>query len=385
MSQGWMHSYGSEADKQALLAYFYQIDTDRSGTIDGSELQRALNLAGERSDPEYVGMLLRMFGKQNGGTLSFDDFNNVVGFMRHNKNTFQANGGEKMDLAAVERAVAETHRGFPGLGSMMPIVGQLFGSMGGAQAGGVTADNFMMIQTFMSVIRNMMGGGGGSAGGMGMAGLLGGMGGMGGLAALMGGGGAPSFGGAAAPPTSHAQTNHSSGASSFSQAPPAYGGASAAPSYGGSAAPSFGGGSAAPSYGSSAAPSYGGPPGYGGASAPQTSHAPGVSGGGVTSAGGMNSILDQIMGANLGGAGGSTTTTSYGQPQTTHSQAPPSYGQPSYGAGQSAGQSYGGASGYGQPQQQQQGAQALAGFQAPSGYGAPAGNPNAGPAFTGVD
>jgi len=357
----------------ALEQYFYSIDTDRSGTIDGSELQRALAACNERSDPEFVGMLLRMFGKSRGGTLSFQDFNNVVAFMRQNNEAYNRHGGRPMDLATVEREVAETNRDFPGVGAMMPMVSTLFSSMGG-QSGGVTADKFMLIQTFMSVIRGFMSsGGGGGAGGA--AGLLGGLGGLGGLGSMLSGGALGGMGGAALGGAALGGGSAASGGYNSSSA--TSGGYSSAPpqqSYGSSAPSGYGGASQTQGYGGSQG-------GYGGS---QGGHS--TTSSGPASAGNMNSILDQIMGANLGsGASGSSSTTTQ-----SYSTQPPAYGggaQQSYGGG--AQQSYGGGAqqsyGGSAPQTSQQGSQALSGFQAPSGYGAPAANNNAGPAFQGVD
>lgn len=365
-----MHQYGSPEDQNALQQYFYQIDTDRSGSIDARELEQALRLAGERCDPEYVGMLLRMHGKQAGGSLSFHDFTNVVGFMRQNKQQFQSstNGQATMDLAAVQRSVAETHRGFGGLDTMMPMVTTMFNSMGGQQ-GGITMDKFQMIMTFVSTIRNFMGagGGGGSAGGIGA--LLGGMGGLGGLGAALGGGGG--FGGA---PSGGASTQSYASSST------------SAPSYGGSST------SAAPSYGSGGGSSHGsGSSSYGGASS-----AP--SGGAGVGAGGMNSILDQIMGANLGSGASTGSSGGYGGAsggQTSYGGSSGGqaggYGGSSGGYGGAQAGGYGGASvqagGYGGQQGgQAAGSAALNGFKPPTGYGtAPASNAPAGPAFTGVE
>jgi len=369
----------------ALEQYFYSIDTDRSGTIDGSELQRALAACGERSDPEFVGMLLRMFGKSRGGTLSFQDFNNVVGFMRQNNEAYNRNGGRPMDLATVEREVAETNRDFPGVGAMMPMVSTLFSSMGGGSAGGVTADKFMLIQTFMSVIRGFMSSGGGGGGAGGAAGLLGGLGGLGGLGALLGGGalgGAAlgGLGGGSSAPAAGGYNSSSTASGGYGSAPPQQ-------SYGSSAPSGYGGASQSQGYGGQQG-GYGAPPQGG-----HTTSAP-TSSGASASAGSMNSILDQIMGANLGsgpaasGSSSSSTQSYSSQPPAYGGGAQQSYGggaQQSYGGG--AQQSYGGAQqSYGGGQQSsQQGAQALSGFQAPSGYGAPAANNNAGPAFQGVD
>eukprot|EP01117_Protostelium_nocturnum_P012666 TRINITY_DN4665_c0_g1_i1.p1 TRINITY_DN4665_c0_g1~~TRINITY_DN4665_c0_g1_i1.p1 ORF type:complete len:373 (+),score=130.72 TRINITY_DN4665_c0_g1_i1:79-1197(+) len=370
-STGWMQNYGSPEDRAALQQYFYTIDTDRSGTIDSSELARSLQMAGEQCDPDYVQMLMKMYSR-NGGQLTFEDYYGLVGFMRQQKQTFTQSGSDKMDLQSVSRAVEETHRGFPGLSVMMPMVSTLFGQMGGAQSGGISSTQFMLIQMFMSNIRTFLSAGGNAGSSSSGSGLLnmfnssasssntsnlGGAGMNAMLGSLLGGSS-----------TSTSTSSHSSSSSggvglggytpgtSTSTTPGGYGqpqGASGGygqpqQSYG---QPSAGGyGQTQPSQGG-----YGGPAGYG---QPQ-----GASGYG------------QPQGqAKPQGAGG------YGQPQGGAG----GYGQPQQGYGQPSAGGYGGGS-YPQPSGSHNDA-ALQGFKPPSGYGTgtSSGAPP-GPAFEGVN
>ena len=70
MQYGAGMQYGVAMQQQAAIqAYFYQIDTDRNGTLDNGELGRALAAGGMPLTPEVVGTLMQVFDLDRNGTI----------------------------------------------------------------------------------------------------------------------------------------------------------------------------------------------------------------------------------------------------------------------------------------------------------------------------
>uniref|UniRef100_A0A1W7RAX6 Calglandulin n=1 Tax=Hadrurus spadix TaxID=141984 RepID=A0A1W7RAX6_9SCOR len=66
---------GQLPDRQYLWNIFQSVDTDRSGTISATELQRALsNGTWKPFNAETVRMMIGMFDRNNTGTVSFEAF-----------------------------------------------------------------------------------------------------------------------------------------------------------------------------------------------------------------------------------------------------------------------------------------------------------------------
>lgn len=71
-----MSYYGQpQPDRQFLWNLFQRVDTDRSGSISATELQRALsNGTWKPFNQETVRMMIGMFDRRNSGTVNFDEF-----------------------------------------------------------------------------------------------------------------------------------------------------------------------------------------------------------------------------------------------------------------------------------------------------------------------
>ncbi|KAH7970558.1 hypothetical protein HPB49_010415 [Dermacentor silvarum] len=74
-------SYGSperqpqRSDDNYLRQIFYEVDKDRSGRVDGVELQQCLsNGSWKPFNPETVRMMINIFDRSRTGTVSFDEF-----------------------------------------------------------------------------------------------------------------------------------------------------------------------------------------------------------------------------------------------------------------------------------------------------------------------
>ena len=69
-------------DRDGLWPLFLQVDKDRSGQLSEAELQRAL-VNGDYTafDPHTVKMMIRMFDTDRSGTINFDEFCGLWGFL----------------------------------------------------------------------------------------------------------------------------------------------------------------------------------------------------------------------------------------------------------------------------------------------------------------
>lgn len=69
-------------DRDALWPLFLQVDKDRTGQLSEAELQRAL-VNGDYTafDPHTVRMMIRMFDTDRSGTINFDEFCGLWGFL----------------------------------------------------------------------------------------------------------------------------------------------------------------------------------------------------------------------------------------------------------------------------------------------------------------
>ena len=65
------------ATPDMLMAWFQQIDTDRGGTLNVGELQRALALAGLNFSGKFVNSLINMVDMDMSGQLSAQEFLNM--------------------------------------------------------------------------------------------------------------------------------------------------------------------------------------------------------------------------------------------------------------------------------------------------------------------
>ncbi|TKA76318.1 hypothetical protein B0A55_04192 [Friedmanniomyces simplex] len=70
------------SDRDALWPLFLQVDKDRSGQLSEDELRRAL-VNGDYTafDPHTVKMMIRMFDTDRSGTINFDEFCGLWGFL----------------------------------------------------------------------------------------------------------------------------------------------------------------------------------------------------------------------------------------------------------------------------------------------------------------
>lgn len=70
------------SDRDALWPLFLQVDKDRSGQLSETELRRAL-VNGDYTafDPHTVKMMIRMFDTDRSGTINFDEFCGLWGFL----------------------------------------------------------------------------------------------------------------------------------------------------------------------------------------------------------------------------------------------------------------------------------------------------------------
>ena len=77
-----------DATPQMLQAWFMQIDTDRGGTLNVGEVQRALSLAGLNFSGKFVNSLINLVDNDCSGQLSVQEFVNMHAYLKKAYYTF---------------------------------------------------------------------------------------------------------------------------------------------------------------------------------------------------------------------------------------------------------------------------------------------------------
>jgi len=78
-----LHSYIMQ-----MQSAFHQVDSDRSGKLEGNELHRALETSGYRLSPQTFGALFKKFDRHRKGSLGFDGYIELCVFVGTVRNVF---------------------------------------------------------------------------------------------------------------------------------------------------------------------------------------------------------------------------------------------------------------------------------------------------------
>ncbi|EFJ38843.1 hypothetical protein SELMODRAFT_403081 [Selaginella moellendorffii] len=78
------------ADTEALRVWFQSVDVDQSGSINVTELQEALAAGNLRFSQSMVAQMIRMYDRDQNGTMSFEEFVNLHKFLSLVQNAFTA-------------------------------------------------------------------------------------------------------------------------------------------------------------------------------------------------------------------------------------------------------------------------------------------------------
>jgi len=94
----WISQYQSYAPMDEVRSWFSAVDVNRNGWIDVREVQRALELAGELATPGMVSYMMRMFDVDNNGVLDFQEFSQLIGFLRRSRQVFSSYHTNSLDF-----------------------------------------------------------------------------------------------------------------------------------------------------------------------------------------------------------------------------------------------------------------------------------------------
>eukprot|EP01059_Diplonema_ambulator_P030344 TRINITY_DN515_c1_g1_i1.p1 TRINITY_DN515_c1_g1~~TRINITY_DN515_c1_g1_i1.p1 ORF type:complete len:177 (+),score=33.10 TRINITY_DN515_c1_g1_i1:57-587(+) len=104
-----MSSYGQPQNiQQQLINWFNYVDKDRSGAVDVKELQQALMQAGLRFSLMSCNMLLRLFDSTQTGTVNFQEFSNLYGWIQQKQMSymqFDTDRNGYLDLREIHQAL----------------------------------------------------------------------------------------------------------------------------------------------------------------------------------------------------------------------------------------------------------------------------------------
>ena len=98
------------ATEQQMMGWFSAIDKDKSGALDGKELQVALRQAGLNFSLMTAGMMLRLFDPSKSAKISYNEFKNLFGWIGQKQQAFghfDADRSGNLNRAEVYNAVAQ--------------------------------------------------------------------------------------------------------------------------------------------------------------------------------------------------------------------------------------------------------------------------------------
>ena len=107
---------GFQPRDPAAFNWFCAVDTNRSGTVDEHELQRALSAGGWASfSRKTTRKLMRMFDSDRSNSLGYGEFEQLVGYLRLWQAQFQAasHGTARLSHAHMPAALAQLGYHFP--------------------------------------------------------------------------------------------------------------------------------------------------------------------------------------------------------------------------------------------------------------------------------
>ena len=126
-----------------LMAWFQAVDYDRSGRISANELQKALaNGNCSQFSIEACKMLISLFDMDNSGTIDFNEFQQLFGFINQWRGAFQMydkNNSQAIDNQELGQALL--HMGYR---LSMPTVDRVFRKFVTAGNNQITFDNFIV-------------------------------------------------------------------------------------------------------------------------------------------------------------------------------------------------------------------------------------------------
>eukprot|EP01064_Diplonema_japonicum_P028012 TRINITY_DN4217_c0_g1_i1.p1 TRINITY_DN4217_c0_g1~~TRINITY_DN4217_c0_g1_i1.p1 ORF type:complete len:189 (+),score=28.86 TRINITY_DN4217_c0_g1_i1:23-568(+) len=99
--------------QQQMLTWFNYVDKDRSGQVDAQELQMALQQAGLRFSMMSTNMLLRLFDANKQGTMTYQEFCNMYGWVQQKQVSFyhfDRDRSGSLDMQETHQAL--THAGY---------------------------------------------------------------------------------------------------------------------------------------------------------------------------------------------------------------------------------------------------------------------------------
>ncbi|KAJ7558073.1 hypothetical protein O6H91_04G024000 [Diphasiastrum complanatum] len=101
------------AANEHLRIWFQSVDTDQSGSINVAELQQALAAGNLQFPATVIAQMIRMYDKDQSGTMSFEEFVSLHKFLTLVQNSFMSNERERGILGLNEVYSALQQAGYP--------------------------------------------------------------------------------------------------------------------------------------------------------------------------------------------------------------------------------------------------------------------------------
>uniref|UniRef100_A0A7S4I862 EF-hand domain-containing protein n=1 Tax=Vannella robusta TaxID=1487602 RepID=A0A7S4I862_9EUKA len=104
----WMNVYASQSHDElfVLEEWFKSVDQDNSGEIDSSELEAALNAAGDKFEKGTISLMVKIFDIDRNGTIEFNEFVHLFKYINVMRQSFESFDSRKQGFLTFEQTQA---------------------------------------------------------------------------------------------------------------------------------------------------------------------------------------------------------------------------------------------------------------------------------------
>lgn len=137
-----------------LQMWFQSVDADKSGAINAAELHRALQAGNLHFPPTVVSQMIKMYDKDQSGTMSFTEFVSLHKFLTVVQDSFTRNARNRGSLQLNDVYLALQQAGYNLDQPSFYTVCQSFDKQ---RTGSFRLDDFMSICIFLQSAQNLFG------------------------------------------------------------------------------------------------------------------------------------------------------------------------------------------------------------------------------------
>eukprot|EP00339_Tiarina_fusa_P010398 CAMPEP_0117057020 /NCGR_PEP_ID=MMETSP0472-20121206/39571_1 /TAXON_ID=693140 ORGANISM="Tiarina fusus, Strain LIS" /NCGR_SAMPLE_ID=MMETSP0472 /ASSEMBLY_ACC=CAM_ASM_000603 /LENGTH=243 /DNA_ID=CAMNT_0004773713 /DNA_START=163 /DNA_END=894 /DNA_ORIENTATION=+ len=152
----WMNVYSPQSNDEifVLEQWFQSVDQDNSGEIDASELEAALNAAGDKFEKATISLMIKIFDIDKNGTIEFNEFTRLfkyINVMRQSYESFDTRNQGFLTLEQTRAALKQARYEFDNPNTYR----LLFYRFCRRKQTGISFEDFMQMAIFLGNLRTL--------------------------------------------------------------------------------------------------------------------------------------------------------------------------------------------------------------------------------------